>query len=180
MRVADGGRLVIVLETERTILRTWEPDDLDALAAIYADPDVMRYIGMGEPVTREAAADFLTWADEYIATNGFGPWATCDRSGRLIGRCGFIRRDDQPPDELEMMYLFARDSWGAGLATEVATGLLAYARTAFPSVERIVIVVSPGNDASVRVAEKLGSQALGLKTLDDGRDVLSFALRLRP
>ena len=43
----------IVLETPRLILRHFTPDDLDDLAAIYADPHVMRYIGNGRTSTRD-------------------------------------------------------------------------------------------------------------------------------
>ena len=42
---------MLALETERLLLRAPVPDDADALAPMYADPEVMRYVGDGRPLT---------------------------------------------------------------------------------------------------------------------------------
>jgi ribosomal-protein-alanine N-acetyltransferase len=52
-----------VLETERLILRRLVMDDLDALAAIYADPDVRRFFPEGT-LTHEETREELEWIIE--------------------------------------------------------------------------------------------------------------------
>ncbi len=101
----------VVCETERLILRHLEWDDLDALAAMLADPEVMRYIGNGSPKTRQQTERLLRhWiADNQRAWDGhtlerlpqlrraverdahFSLWATVEkRTGRLVGRWGLL------------------------------------------------------------------------------------------
>src|SRR5262249_8742036 len=97
------------------------PDDLDTLAAIYADPEVMRYIrgGVAEgPRTREqTAASMAAYANEW-EQHGYGVWAVVDRSNRqLLGVCGFV-------DRAEIGYIFGRASWSQGSATEAARACL--------------------------------------------------------
>ena len=42
---------VPVIETERLILRAHKLDDFDALAALWSDPTIVRFVG-GKPSTR--------------------------------------------------------------------------------------------------------------------------------
>ncbi|MGZ8578443.1 MAG: GNAT family N-acetyltransferase, partial [Actinomycetota bacterium] len=81
----------VVLETERLILRLLTPGDLDALAALYADPEVRRYFPEGT-LTRDETQEELAWIiDVYYARFGYGLWATVlKRSGAFIGRCGLL------------------------------------------------------------------------------------------
>jgi len=43
------------LQTDRLLLRMFRDSDLDAYAEMLADPEVVRYIGTGEPGDREVA-----------------------------------------------------------------------------------------------------------------------------
>src|SRR5579872_5374928 len=43
------------LETSRLLLRPFVDSDLDAYARICADPEVMRYLGPGKPISRSQA-----------------------------------------------------------------------------------------------------------------------------
>ena len=100
------GEPVPAIETRRLRLRGFTNDDLDALAAIYADPDVMRYMPGRKPVPRERVAASLGRMMDYWQQHGFGLWAVEDKeSGRLIGRCGLVHLDNTP--EIEVGYLFA-------------------------------------------------------------------------
>jgi len=45
-----------MIETDRLLLRRWHDDDLDALAALNADPEVMRYVADGRPIDAGARA----------------------------------------------------------------------------------------------------------------------------
>ena len=46
---------MVTLETDRLILRMLRESDFDAYAEMCADPEVMRYIGDGQPLARPMA-----------------------------------------------------------------------------------------------------------------------------
>lgn len=145
-------RLMSDLQTPRLRLRRFVPDDIDALYRIFCDPAVTKFIGDGQPATREETAVALDSIIRHWHRHGFGRWAILDRaSDELIG-CGGLRSLFGTP---ELVYLFAEAAWGRGLATEVATAILTYGfeEKAF---ERIVAITKPNNVASIRVMQKLG------------------------
>jgi ribosomal-protein-alanine N-acetyltransferase len=167
---------IVVLETPRILLRHLEWSDLDALAAIMGDPEVMRYIGNGSPKTREQTERVMglwmtdnarSW-DEHTLQRlpqlrraiqrdaHFSLWATTLKSnGRLIGRCGLLPWDLEGRKETEIGYLLARRYWGQGYATEAARAIreYAFARLGF---DRLISLIQPANAASQRVAIKNG------------------------
>ena len=81
----------IVLSTERLLLRPLRMDDLDALAEIYADPQVRRFFPEGT-LTRQETREELEWIiDVYYGRYGYGLWATVlKETGAFIGRCGLL------------------------------------------------------------------------------------------
>src|SRR5207249_7928079 len=113
----EGSMDLPELDTPRLRLRGFTTDDLDAFAAMGADPDVMRYLGPGQPMSREACAERLAAAIYRWHFRGLPTWAVVRKAdGRLIGRCGL-----QPlpySDLLEISYGFAKEAWGQGYATE--------------------------------------------------------------
>jgi ribosomal-protein-alanine N-acetyltransferase len=164
-----------VLATERLVLRRLTIEDLDDLAAIYADPQVRRYFPEGT-LTYEETREELEWIiDVYYGRYGYGLWATIDKgSGRFIGRCGLLpwkvvpgqdggralAGPDEYPDEageveVEVAYLLAADAWGRGLGTEVARAIVAYASEHL-GISRLICLPDPENEASRRVAGKAG------------------------
>ncbi len=149
---------MIVLQTPRLTLRHLEPGDLEALAAIQADPEVMRYFPSGPRTPEETGRDL----DRCIATqaeHGFSLWATLDRAtGRLIGRSGLLPQSLQGREEVEIAYLIARSHWGLGLATEAASALRDHGFDRL-GLARLVSIIHRDNLASRRVAEKSGLRA---------------------
>lgn len=145
-----------VIETERLLLRALAPDDVDAFADLYADPDVMRYIGPGRPLTRAEVAELLGRRMREFERQGYGILAVVEKAtGRLVGRCGLIHWEIEGLDELEVGYIFARAAWGHGYATEAAAAVRDFALERLGQ-RRLVALIRPGNEASERVAEKLG------------------------
>lgn len=146
---------MIVLETARLILRHLEPRDLDALAAIQADPEVMRFFPTG-PRSRERTADDIDRCVATQAEHGFSLWATVDRAdGRLIGRCGLLPQSLGGAREVEVAYLIGRSDWGRGLATEAASAIRDHGLGPL-GLGRLVSIIHRDNLASRRVAEKAG------------------------
>ncbi len=146
---------MIELETERLILRHLVPGDLDALATIEADPEVMRYFPSG-PRSREEAGRDLDRCRALQAEYGFSLWAAVDRaSGLLVGRCGLLPQSLGGRDEVEIAYLIARSHWGLGLATEAAVAIRDHGFGRLGR-DRLVSIIHRDNLASRRVAEKSG------------------------
>ena len=143
-----------IVETARLRLRPFRPADLDALAAIYADPVVMRWMRTGLPVPRNQTEEAIAWYIGYWAAHGCGQWAVEQQAdGALVGRCGLFGLDQT--DEIEVGYLLGQPYWGQGDASEAAEAALRWGFTAL-GLERIVGVVRPENVASQRVLEKIG------------------------
>ena len=146
---------MIATATPRLLLRELTPDDIDALAPILADPEVMRF-SLSGPETREQTAAFITWCQEQYARSGFGLWAVVHTGdGRLIGYCGLSKWEIDGVHEVEVGYRLDPHYWGQGLGTEAAQAALAYARNRLGR-RRVIAIIEAANVASVRVAEKIG------------------------
>jgi len=143
----------VILETERLLLRTWEPDDASAAFAIWGDSEVMRYVG--EPLADlDAARRTLYRAVEAQQRHGVCLWAVVEKaSEEVVGACGFHLAGQGP--ELELAYHFKPLHWGRGFATEATRACVLYAREKLGAT-RIIAGVMPENSASRRVLEKVG------------------------
>jgi RimJ/RimL family protein N-acetyltransferase len=171
------------LETERLVLQRLSLDDLDDIARFVSDPETMRYIGTGGPRTREQARNSLEWMLETFERQGFGHFGVVRKEdGALVGRSGLnvwdpsdwsITRLDEAdgPTEIEIAYLFGRDYWGQGYATEAATAIRDWALGEL-GFERLIALIYPDNARSIRVAEKLGLTPEG--EADFGGDALTI------
>jgi RimJ/RimL family protein N-acetyltransferase len=164
---------VVTLQTERLILRMFREDDLPPYAAMCADPEVMRYLGDGKPLTPSEAWRQMAMILGHWQLRGFGLWAVEERAtGALIGRLGFFQPEGWPGFELGWM--LRRGSWGKGYATEGAARALAHAFTAMDR-DRLISLIRPANHASIRVAERLGERLEGRTDLF-GHEALVYAI----
>jgi RimJ/RimL family protein N-acetyltransferase len=153
--------------TERLLIRRFTPEDIEGLAALYADPEVMRYIPYG--VLGKAGLDRVL--EKYArveAEHGFTFRAIVERStGRFVGDVGFGVYE--ATGEPELGYSLARSAWGHGYATEAASACVAHL-----DAPRVVALVDAENEASLRVAERIGMERQG--TVDaHGRPHVLFA-----
>ena len=147
------------IETSRLILRAHALGDFELCAAIWADPEVTRYIG-GKPLSEsEAWARFLRYPGHWVMM-GYGYWAIEEKvSGEYIGDLGFAdyKRELKPSIQgvPEIGWVLARKAHGRGYATEAVRVALAWADRTFTN-PRTVCIIAPENSASIRVAEKCG------------------------
>ena len=148
--------MAIILETQRLFLRHQIIEDLDDLWALYCDPEITRYIP-DAPRSREEAKEELEWhMNGHPRFPELGLWATIHKeTGRFIGRCGLLPWEIDGQQEVEVAYTITREYWGQGLATEAAQAILHYG---FEKLERsrLICLIEPENEASKRVAEKIG------------------------
>lgn len=168
----------IILETNRLILRPLTPNDLDALARLYRDPDIRRFFPEGT-LTLTQTQEELAWIiDVYYRKYGFGLWATIHKAtGQFIGRCGLIPWTFDGKQEVEVAYLLDKAYWGQGLATEVAQAIRDYGFVQL-GLSRLICLIDPDHTASRRVAEKIGmTLEQSLDGIDgDGIPTLIYAL----
>jgi [ribosomal protein S5]-alanine N-acetyltransferase len=143
------------LTTARLHLRPFTPSDQLAIHAVYADPEVMRYVGHGAHRTMSETASALRTYGDVLQRRGYSFLAVVERSGgALVGDGGLHPLAGLGPD-VELGYTLARSAWGRGYATELGRALVDYAFETM-GVPRVVAQVEPANTASRRVLEKLG------------------------
>jgi RimJ/RimL family protein N-acetyltransferase len=148
-----------ILHTGRLKLRAFRAADIDALAAMEADPEVRRYRG-NNPRTREQAWSVMETNLGQWALRGYGVFALERRAGGgFVGISGVLHPADWP--EPELAYSLARAFWGQGLAVEAAVAARdwAFRRHGFA---RLASFILPDNIRSIRVAERLGAEHEGM------------------
>jgi RimJ/RimL family protein N-acetyltransferase len=142
------------IETSRLRLRMFRPDDLDALALITGDPEVMKYLGVSGPRTKEKTKNTIDAILRHWEQHGFGIWAIEHKAdATLIGWCGLQMLEKTP--EVEIAYLLAKEYWNQGLATEAARATVEFGFNGL-QLKRIVAIARPENVGSYRVMEKIG------------------------
>lgn len=159
------------LETDRLTLREWQAADIDAYAAMLADPEVARWLGG----TNDRAASWRSMSMHagHWPLRGYGTWAVVRRTdGVLVGRVGLWYPDGWPG--LEIGWTLARHAWGCGYATEAARGAMQWAWTML-APERLISLIDPANVASARVAQRVGLSPDG-EVMLRGQRVTVFAI----
>jgi RimJ/RimL family protein N-acetyltransferase len=169
------------LETSRLLLRRWRSDDLDAFAAVNAQPEVMRYIHDGHTLDRAATAERLADYQRHWDEQGFGLYAVeIKETGELAGFTGLAVPTFLPEimPAVEIGWRLGRAHWGRGLATEAAQAVVAHTRAEL-GLRRLVSIHVVGNEASARVMVKLGmTLEREIVQPDTGRRVRVYAMDL--
>jgi RimJ/RimL family protein N-acetyltransferase len=146
------------LETARLLLRPFTPADLDDLYHITRDPDVMRHIGDGHPLTHAETGRNLSMIINTLHRRGFGRWAlVLKETGALAGYCGLSMGSQEVG--VELAYLLAKSEWGRGLATEAGAACLRYGFENL-GLDKIAALTRPDNAKSRRVMERLNMKYL--------------------
>jgi RimJ/RimL family protein N-acetyltransferase len=165
--------MIADLYTDRLILRMFAESDLDAYAAMCADAEVMRYLGDGQPMSRADSWRSMALVIGHWQLRGYGLWAVEERQGgELIGRIGCWNPDGWPG--FEVGWVLRRQSWGQGFAMEAAQASM---RFAFEQLNQphVISLIRPGNERSIRVAERLGEKLEG-RTDVKGHEALIYGI----
>jgi RimJ/RimL family protein N-acetyltransferase len=133
------------LTTNRLRLRAFRADDLDAYAAMQADPEVMRYLVTGRTSTRVEVWRTMATSLGQWALRGYGMWACEKIDGDFVGSVGIFQPLDWP--EPEIAYSLDRPFWRQGFATEAATAARNWLFGHFP-VARAASFIRPDNHPS--------------------------------
>jgi RimJ/RimL family protein N-acetyltransferase len=146
-----------MLETERLTIRRFEETDVDQVAQMRGDKDVMRFIR--EPQDRDGAAEWMNFVSSRWETKNVGLCALIEkRTGEFVGWCGLWILVET--GETEVGYAVAKRFWGRGFAVEASKAFLEYGFKNL-DLQKIVAVTHPKNTNSRRVMEKLGMNYVG-------------------
>jgi RimJ/RimL family protein N-acetyltransferase len=157
------------LETERLSIRAFDAADVDAMAAVYGDPEVMRHVCLGV-LDRDATAVLLDGYRRAQEERGFSTWAVVEKeSGGVVGDVGFGVYE--PSGEPELGYTLAAAFWGRGYGLEAARACVDAAFAHLPH-RRLVAKVEVENERSLRLAERLGMRRVGTISVDGHPHVL--------
>lgn len=145
-----------ILETKRLVLRRLIMDDLDALFALYKDPEIRRYFPEGTLTYKETKEELEWFLNGHPKHPELGLWATIHKeTGQFIGRCGLLPWTIDQREKVEVAYLLDKKYWGQGLATEAAQAILQYGFEQL-HLSRLICMMFPENLASANVARKMG------------------------
>ena len=158
------------IETDRLVLRPWRRDDFRPYHAILQQPEVHRHFGP-EPMGQEECWRRMTASAGMWGMIGFGGWAAERKAdGKLVGSLSLFNawRELEPEfgDEPEMGWIFATETHGQGLAGEACRAALDWAKSTLQPTP-IWAIIAPANAPSIRLAERLGFEAIGETVYND-------------
>ena len=143
------------LKTERLSLRPMHVIDAEDMFDYAKRAEVSKYLMWSPHVSISYTKDYLRYISSRYALGDFYDWAIIDReSRRMIGTCGFTKIDTAN-NGAEIGYVLNPDFWGRGFAVEAAQKVLEFGFSEL-ELQRIEARFMQGNDASLRVMQKLG------------------------
>jgi len=149
------------LQGKRVRLRGPRVEDADALFALFADPDVMRYWSRAPMTERGEADGLIAEIQEAFAQRTMLNWMMTRRSDDVVvGTCTLFRFEPRHR-RAEVGYALRSDHWGRGLAAEAATLALDWAFRAL-GLHRVEADIDPRNEGSRKMLERLGFASEGL------------------
>jgi RimJ/RimL family protein N-acetyltransferase len=166
----------VILETPRLILRRFTIDDAAFAMALVNDPAWIANIGERNVHSLEDARAYLEkGALAMYAREGFGLYAVVLKSsGATVGMCGLVKRAGL--DDVDLGFAFLPEYRGQGYAVESAEAVRNYAIVAL-GLKRLVAIVSPANQPSIRLLEKLGFRyERPVKLPGDDEEISLYAL----
>lgn len=167
---------VPTLLSGRLILRAHRPDDLNACAQMWSDPDVVRHITKTPSTRTQTWGRMLNYAGLWSVL-GYGYWAIEESATHaFVGDVGLadFHRIMEPSIEgtPEAGWVLSKKYWGKGYATEAVRAMLAWADASLVH-DRTVSLVAPENAASIRVAQRARFVEMGNATLN-GESTMLF------
>jgi RimJ/RimL family protein N-acetyltransferase len=162
--------------TPRLILREMTFADLNDIAALLADEDVMRYYP--RPKTRAEAREWIARNQSRYRDHGFGLWIMSLRgTGEFVGDCGLTVQHVDGVDEVEVGYHVRGSMQGQGYATEAAAASRDFARDVL-GFRRLIAIINPLNLPSRRVAAKIGLELEKYAVTEDGNEAVIYSAEL--
>jgi RimJ/RimL family protein N-acetyltransferase len=162
------------LESSRLSLRRLTLDDAEFVFGLVNQPSWLQFIGDKNVRNLDDARNYLrTGPLDMYQRFGFGLFMVERKADSIaIGMCGLLKRDILP--EPDIGYALLPEFWGQGYALEAANAVLDYGHYAH-ELTRILAIVSPGNERSIRVLERCGMKYERMFPMSEKDDVKLFA-----
>jgi RimJ/RimL family protein N-acetyltransferase len=167
----------VEIVTARLALRRPGPADLETIFAIHRDPEACRHNPSDLLATAADAEHLYGRWDEHWRRHGFGYWVVESAERKILGFAGLKAVRFRDREALNLFYRLDPPAWGAGIATEAATAVVAWAGEHLPEWP-VIARVRPDNVASQKVAQRAG--LVRAEHLDDvGEDGLDWLFAIR-
>lgn len=165
-----------ILDTERLTLRELTEEDAGFMLKLLNEPSFLQFIGDRGVRTVEDAHRYLQQGPiSSYKRFGFGLYRVELRDAQTpIGICGLVKREAL--DDVDIGFAFLPAFWSKGYAFESAAAVMRYAQDVI-GLNRIAAIVSPDNDRSIGVLNKLGLRFERLITWpEDGSELKLYAI----
>ena len=165
-----------VLETERLTLRWLSAEDASFILDLLNQPAFLQYVGdRGVRTLEDARAYIARGPIASYEQHGFGLYLVELKADQApLGICGLLRRDGL--SDVEIGFAFLPQFWSKGYAHEAAVAVMTYSREVL-KLNRIVAIVAPDNDPSIRLLNKLGLQfERMINWPEDGAKIMLFGI----
>ncbi|MBS0629379.1 MAG: GNAT family N-acetyltransferase [Verrucomicrobia bacterium] len=144
----------MILKTIRLIIREFTQEDIDALASLLGNQQVMEFSVAG-PLSKEQTQEYLMQRIlPHYANHGFGLWAVV-YEGEVIGYAGLLSQLIDGENLVELGYRLIPQYWGRGLASEAASAIAHYGFEKL-KLNKIISIIEAKNGRSISVAKRLG------------------------
>jgi len=143
-------------DTGRLHFRRFRDADVEVLAEMFADPEVMRFSPRGL-FDYDQTVEWL--AGHHERFDPTGPWgfraAIVKETGAYAGHVGLLNQTVEGVEYPEVGYWLHRAHWGKGYATEAARAFRDHAFAA-RGFDHVISLIVPDNLASQAVARRNG------------------------
>jgi [ribosomal protein S5]-alanine N-acetyltransferase len=167
----------VIVKTERLTVRLLCEADVPAVALLWADEQVTRFMG-GPRLFEEVRASLMRGLVAKPPTLDLWPVVE-NSSGRVVGHCGLLPKTVDGRNEVELVYVIATPFWGRGYATEAAAAIREYGIRIL-GIVRLLSLIDPEHAASERVALKLGMRREGDTVRPSGKTMRVYAIDAEP
>ncbi len=170
----------LTLETKRLSLRPFDQGDIQAVVAISTAPNVSCYMQDMIYDTQEKAEAWIAMLHRLY--NPAAPLVVLaivpkDGSGP-VGYIG-VHPKEELAGEVEILYAVMDEAKNKGYATEAGTALVNWCFDA-TGIPAIAAIIKPDNGPSARVAQKLGFERAGERTIPyNGKETFFHYYRLK-
>jgi RimJ/RimL family protein N-acetyltransferase len=164
----------MIMSTPRTTLRKFVNDDLDFLAELLGDADVMRF--WPKPLDRIESEEWLRRQQQRYVDDGCGYWLVVDsESHDPVGQAGIIMTVVDGERLPALGFMIHRRYWRQGFGIDAAWASVCLARHRRDD-EVVYTLIRPENEPSIGLARKLGMKPVRT-VMHEGFEHLLFEMK---